>query len=396
MKVLYINTFDVSGGAEQICLELFMHQPEAHMIVKNKFSSLDNIRTFPAYTVDKVFFTLDKILFRFGIQNRLKSKLFIAEELNQTYKKLSRQKAYQEADIIHLHNIHGGYFDLNALEKIAAEKKIVWTLHDMWAMTGGESYTFENENYKIGIGKTPYNDVQPLNNPLLDRRQHYLERKKEIYARISDQITFVPVSKWLERCLRGSYVYHPNMKIVHINNGYDATLFCNQRKRNGDKPGILFFNSKQSYKGSKVFTSVAAEYTDIASITYVGVPLNLPGITNIPYVQNKKEMVNLYNEHDILILPSLAESFSLVALEAMACGMCVIASDCGALPERINSDWGYLFKAGNSDDLKEKINRAIQHINKTRLMGEIAAEEAKKFTFDIMIEKYHQLYQSIV
>jgi glycosyltransferase involved in cell wall biosynthesis len=396
MKVLFINTFDISGGAERICYELLLHEQDAAMLVKNKFSGNPRVQPFPVFTMDKLFFSLDALLFRFGVKNRLKSKLFIAEEYNQTYRKLSASRAYREADVIHLHNIHGGYFDLDAVEKIAAEKPVVWTLHDMWAITGGESYTFENENYKKGIGKTPYSAVQPLNNPLIDRRQHFLERKKEIYATTAGHITFVPVSKWMENCLRESYVFNPGIRITQIDNGYDDTVFYNQHIRSGEKPGLLFFNSTQSYKGSSVFTAIAAEVAPIATITCIGAPLNVPGVLNVPYIKDQTELADTYNRNDILILPSLAESFSLVALEAMACGMCVVASDVGALPERISPEWGYLFETGNSEDLKRKLSMAVSSLKKTRLMGEMAAEQAKKFTFDLMIERYHRLYSTFV
>ena len=75
------------------------------------------------------------------------------DNFNFTYSKLKKIKEYQAAQIIHLHNIHGGYFDLNDLRKIAKEKIIVWTLHDMWAITGGESYIMDDENFN---GKMDY------------------------------------------------------------------------------------------------------------------------------------------------------------------------------------------------------------------------------------------------
>src|SRR5437868_2451712 len=118
MKILHVNTFDRGGGAEDFSFD-FVHESgfDCTLMVKSKFS------------------------------------------------KLKRHRAYKEADIIHLHNIHGGFFDISAFAKIAREKKIVWTLHDMWFLTGGEAYTFGNENFKKGIGHTPFGEYYPLKSP---------------------------------------------------------------------------------------------------------------------------------------------------------------------------------------------------------------------------------------
>ncbi len=395
MNILYINTFDHAGGAELICWELFTHQKEASMLVKNKLSQHPNVSTFPVYNTDKIFFKLDQFLFKFGLKSRLKSKLSVADQGNQTYEKLRTMEAYQKADIIHLHNIHGGYFDLKALEDIAKEKKIVWTLHDMWPVTGGESYTLENENYTIGIGKTPYLNMAPLNDPWLDRRQHHIELKKKIYEKINASITFVPVSAWMESVLRKSYVFQQEMRVNRIDNGYDELIYFNKRQRKQDTPKVLFFNSNNIYKGCSVFTDIIEECATKMEITNIGIPINHQNVRNLPYIKNRAELAEIYNQHDILVLPSLAESFSLVALEAMACGVCVIASNAGALPERIHPEWGYLFDVNNSDSLKEKLFTAISDLNNTRLKGEMAAEEAKKFTFTAMFKKYEDLYHKI-
>ena len=104
----------------------------------------------------------------------------MGDEFHFTYKKLKDNPYYKECDIVHLHNIHGSYFDIESLLLIAKDKYIVWTLHDMWIMTGGEAYTFENNNYQTGIGTTPYIANYPLNNPVIDRRQHFLQKKKSI------------------------------------------------------------------------------------------------------------------------------------------------------------------------------------------------------------------------
>ena len=68
---------------------------------------------------------------------------------------------------------------LSALQKIDKEKKVIWTLHDMWAITGGEAHIFDDKGYLSGNAKTPFIKNYPLNNPALDNRKHYLLKKNE-------------------------------------------------------------------------------------------------------------------------------------------------------------------------------------------------------------------------
>jgi hypothetical protein len=62
----------------------------------------------------------------------------------------TKTREYQEADIIHLHWICGGLVNIKHLSKI--DKPLVWTMRDMWPMTGGCHYSLDCERYKVGCG----------------------------------------------------------------------------------------------------------------------------------------------------------------------------------------------------------------------------------------------------
>ena len=53
-------------------------------------------------------------------------------------------------NIIHLHNIHGGYFQTNLLPKLSKIAPVVWTFHDMFPITGHCAHSFECEKWKSG------------------------------------------------------------------------------------------------------------------------------------------------------------------------------------------------------------------------------------------------------
>ena len=328
MKILHINTFNQTGGAETIAYSLLKSNGENRMLVKESFQSDVQIQTLSKNLIDSFFLFLNKIIWKLGIKKVFKKAFFIEEEFNCTYQKLKKTTAYQQADIIHLHNIHGGYFDLNALIQIAKEKKIVWTLHDMWPITGGEAHVFENENYKKGIGATPYKHIPPISSPLIDRRQHFLELKKKIYYSIHKNLCFVPVSNWLENCLLSSYVYDKKIKEKMIYNGYDDSVFYTIERNKNELVKILIFSAQNPFKGESIFEEVLSKITVPFELIVVGKNIFIDGVktTTLPYISDRKKLADLFRSIDVLIFPSNAESFGLVPLEAMACGVCVFAS----------------------------------------------------------------------
>jgi Glycosyltransferase Family 4 len=257
MNVLHINSYAHAGGAEQVARDL-LKNPLVHSHLAVQSSTLDDKRIIelPLLLMDKFFHVLDKLCWKIGFRNTFKVLFGIVESINLTHNKLKWLKAYQEADINHLHNIHNHYFGLNALINIAQEKNIVWTLHDMWAVTGGEFYTYHNLNYQKGIGKTDIKYLYPLQDPLIDRRQHLLQRKKQIYLRIASKITFVPVSDWLEKIFRSSYVFNEQLKVRRIYNGVDTSIFYNKNNRIWLKPRLLFFNSPGESKAAYLFLNI--------------------------------------------------------------------------------------------------------------------------------------------
>jgi glycosyltransferase involved in cell wall biosynthesis len=96
-----------------------------------------------------------------------------------------------------------------------------------------------------------------------------------------------------------------------------------------------------------------------------------------------------------MLLPSLQESFGLAALEAMACGVPVIASRVGGLPEVIEDGVdGYLFELGNLDEAIEKSVKLLKDTQHYQQMSKRAVYTAtSKFSRVEIISQYEKLYQ---
>ncbi len=97
---------------------------------------------------------------------------------------------------------------------------------------------------------------------------------------------------------------------------------------------------------------------------------------------------------DLMILPSLHESFGLAALEAMACGVPVAASRAGGLPEVIDDGGnGILFEVGNIDEAVDKASVLLNdEDNYSRVRMNVLKTAAEKFSMDKIIKQYEELY----
>jgi L-malate glycosyltransferase len=112
---------------------------------------------------------------------------------------------------------------------------------------------------------------------------------------------------------------------------------------------------------------------------------------------NSNEIDKILCMTDLFLLPSETESFGLAALEAMACGVPVISSNSGGLPE-VNFDGisGYLSNVGN---VEEMAANAIKILKDDKILNEFKAnalEVAKKFDIKNILPKYEALYQRAI
>ncbi len=149
MKIFVIGTIDNKGGAALVSWELRKRlKAEEHTVntfVRYKYSDEPDVFKIP----------------RKRWQDWL-VKLF-ANDLKFAWTDyLLETKEFKEADIVHCHNLHSNFFDLKTLKKMSKLKPVIWTLHDIWAITGfsNNSATLRNPNKKKFLlylwDNTPY------------------------------------------------------------------------------------------------------------------------------------------------------------------------------------------------------------------------------------------------
>jgi glycosyltransferase involved in cell wall biosynthesis len=278
-----------------------------------------------------------------------------------------------DPDVIHLHNIHGYYINVEILFDYLKEanKPVVWTLHDCWAFTGHcANFDFVGcECWKI---EGHHKCLQPGSYPaswLINNSKRNFEKKKRIFTEVKN-LTIVTPSKWLAGLVKESFLSEYPVEV--INNGIDLDVFqptTNNFKRsyNIDEKFIILgvANIWNERKGLNYFKKLAKRLRNDEVIVLVGLtsrqikylPSNIIGIIRTDSV---KSLADIYSSADIFVNPTLEEVMGLTNVEALACGTPVITFDTGGSVECVDNNSGYIVAKGGLNQLSKAIQKVKQ------------------------------------
>lgn len=266
-------------------------------------------------------------------------------------------------DILHIHNLHGGYLDLRRLALLAQRIPLVLTLHDCWAMTGHCAHPFDCERWQFGCGTCPDLSITPQ--VKRDATSFNWRRKHRIFAAMRPNIV-VP-SLWLRRQLARSSLMTSAASIEVIENAVHDIFFepadrrlARQRLNLAPDDTVLLFSANTVRQNIwKDFSTMRRALAILAAakpkLHLVFIALGEEGpeeqlgtarIRYVPFQTNPANVAHYYHACDAYLHAAKAETFSLSVAEAMACARPVVATSVGAIPERVSS-------AGH-DDLPER------------------------------------------
>lgn len=305
-----------------------------------------------------------------------------------------------DPDIVNLHNIHGSYIHHGLLFNYLKSNsiKVVWTMHDCWALTGGcTNYDMIGcEKWKNKCSKCPQRSG------LLDLSRVMHNWKKKWFSQVS-RLTLVANSKWTAAQIRYSFLKSADLKVIY--NGVDLSVFkptsSNIRERYNILDEHIVLGVAFVWGGSKgidVFIELSKRLDQKAyRIILVGtdetVDESLPSsIISIHRTQDQRELAEIYSVADLFVNPTREETLGMVNIEANACGTPVVTFNTGGSPECIDSTSGSVVEKDDIDAMEKEIIRICETKPYSR---EACIERAKHFDKNARFQEYIDLYKEI-
>ncbi len=398
LSIVHINTDDIAGGAAKVAWRLSETQRlkghSSKMLVKNKWSNSDHSVSIP-YEVDAA---LHESCYREG---------WLDYEFQKSYE-LVNHPLIQSSDIVHFHNLHGGYFSPFAISSLSHFKPVVWTLHDMQSFTGHCAHSFECEKWQTGCGNCPDLTIYP--GLAVDSTSELWKDKKFIYEH--SRLYIVVPSKWLKDKVEKSILGNQQIELIY--NGVDTEVFRpypkdKARKEFGLPADKLLFGNisnggvlMSTFKGGeyvlKAMEKMRESFPDCEFLN-IGASgdSGMPYVRNIPPVNDEKELAKLYSSLDIFLFTSLAENCPLAVLEAMSCGLPVVSFATGGVPEIIRDGIeGLVVETKDTDALISSLTGLAFSPDLREQFGKSARQRVCEM-FDIkkISEQYEDLYLRI-
>ncbi|WP_407370871.1 glycosyltransferase [Carnobacterium sp.] len=315
-------------------------------------------------------------------------------------KKLIKQIEEYGPDIIHLHNIHGYYLNIEILFNYldTVDIPIVWLLHDAWAISGHSAHFDLDLNGEIPIKSTKkYQQLEYPKSYLINNSKKNYLKKKKMFTQVKN-MTIITPSHWLAEIVKKSFLSEYEIKVIH--NGIDLSKFKVTPSHFKFDAGLAnkkiilgvasVWNEK---KGLDYFIQLAQQLDDNFKIVLVGIDKKQikkldSNILAISRTNNIKELAAIYTAADIFVNPTLEDNFPTTNLEALACGTPVITFNTGGSPESVTAKTGKVIERGEIQSLYEY----ILNFNYERKKIYECRNQAEKFEKRDVYKKYLKLY----
>ncbi|RNC66125.1 glycosyltransferase family 4 protein [Proteiniphilum sp. X52] len=410
MKVLFISTYDIQGGAA-IAATRLLHAVrhagcDASMVVRAKLG--DDTTVFTAESKKKrntfPFYRERGVIYLF---NGLSREGLFDVSIANTGVSITKLPQFKEAEVIHLHWINQGMLSIKEIGKIfSSGKKVVWTMHDMWPITGICHYAVACDAYTFGCGYCPYLKIPSR----YDLSFIIFRRKHSTY--LTGNITFTACSQWLRELAEQSPLTWGH-RITSIPNPIDTETYRPMDKSEMreklnlplDKRIILFAAVKATDKRKGMdylveASGLMAHHSENLFFLIAGggeeeieKQLALPA-RSMGYI-SPQQMPELYNAVDLFVTPSLHDNLPNTIMEAMACGTPCVGFHTGGIPEMIDHRKnGYVAEYGNAQDLANGLLWTLFEADTGTLSSNARKKVMEHYAQEIVAQQYKKIYES--
>lgn len=399
MKVLQINSVYGISSTGRTTMEL------DHVLQQRGFQSLVAVKKSNCHR-NQLYIIGNKFDWKLhSLCSRISGKqgYFSARET----KKLLEYVETEKPDIIHLRNLHANYINIPMLLQYIADKSIptVITLHDCWFFTGKCCYyTDDNcDKWKKHCGDCPA--LRKWNKSwLLDRSSQMLEDKKALFRAIP-KLAVVGVSDWITNEARQSILENAWI-IKRIYNWIDLDVFkptdtSALRKEMKLENDFVVLGVAQTWsveKGINIFQEIAREMPEVKVLLIGKLPDKYEisdNVVSIGVISDIKLLAAYYSMADVMVNPSVQETFGKTTAEAIASGTPVIGYNLTATPELIGQGCGELINQSDGVDAYVRAVRKIQNLGKQHYLASCYQFAAQNFNKEKLVQEYIDLYEEM-
>lgn len=417
MKITHISASDFSGGAARAAFRLHTGLRRlgvnSQMFVGHRESSDDAVTTYSPNG------RLPERLLR-GLRHRVLQReiaryqsrrpagaTFFSDDRTGYGGALVRQTP--SADLLNLHWVAGLVDYGSFFRALSRDIPLVWTLHDMNPFTGGCHYTGGCGRFEQRCGACP----QLGSEEDADASRAISERKRGAYAEISPgRLRVVTPSRWLGEQARRSSLFG-GFRVATIPYGLDTETFRPQdqglaRGHFGipaNAKVVLFVAQwvNELRKGFFLLPRVLETLGDDPDLRAVSIGRGGEsggGAKRVvlEYTDDERTLSLLYSAADVFLLPTVEDNFPNTALEAVACGVPVVAFRVGGVPEIVRDGvTGLLVEAGDAGGLGKAIGELLRNPERRRAMSANCRRVAvTEYGLEIQASRYVELYREML
>ena len=411
MRVIICNTTDYGGGAANAALRLHaalsLQQVESLVAVMKKTQERPGVRTLSSRlrkTLQPFLRQMERaplLLYPHRDRHSLFSPSWRPSLVHHTL-------AAQNPDIIHLHWIEDSFLPLHSLARL--QGPVVWTLHDVWALTGGCHFFKKCLQYLKGCHDCPQ----------LNSKNRYnlasllFAAKRHTYNHVRP--TIVAPSRYMAELARKSPLLGP-YRIEHIPNTLDTEVFRPIDKETArellhlpSKDFIIAFGAVNAdsdrRKGCDLLLAALQDLMrlgrkNISCAVFGGYadPRNFPlPLHNLGVLRDDTSLALTYAAADIFVCPSRDENLPYTVMESLACGTPVVAFDVGGLSDLVeHGKTGFLVPPYASEKMAAQLAALIDSNSLRQYMGEAAREKIlAEYEQELIALRHKKLYQELL
>lgn len=394
MKVLLVNASDAKGGAAIVARRLLhalnaQEGVEAKMLVAEKTTDdPDVIALFRRWWLKKA---LDRMVVWAANGFTMKGLWWVDGGFFGN--DITQRKEFKEADVIHLHWVNQGFLGMKDIQHILhSGKKVVWTMHDMWASTAMCHHSGDCTQFKeAGCKHCPQLQRTSTNN-LVER---VWQQKQTIYK--DSGLQLIACSSWMAQKAKDSVITR-DIPVTVIPNVFEVE--GNYRKSLEPTKKRILFSAARIDTELKGFDDLVAALHHLShrsdiELLLVGGINDQSILRQIPipytYLGYQRDMLSVYASADCVINCSRFETLPTTIVEAQAVGTTPVAYEhSGATDLIVNGVTGYFAEYRNPISLANAIENAIDH----PLSAESLIQHVREsYSADIIAQRHLQIYK---